>query len=104
RRRICRPRSARCASGKVWERSCWDDVKMCTDRCKAERKKESKPKQEESSSSAIAMETSSAGNVSQMGNGIGQEKCLSVAGMLDLHHFLMFSLCPHRFMASHNMR
>ncbi|KAG0575679.1 hypothetical protein KC19_5G022700 [Ceratodon purpureus] len=90
---------------KVWER-CWDDVKTCSDRCKAERKKQSKAKKEESSSNA---KETSAENVSQVvNNGIWQDRRLSVAGMPDLqipvHHFLLFSLCPHRFMASHKMQ
>lgn len=36
---------------KVWER-CWDEVKTCSDRCKAERKKKSRTKGEDDATEA----------------------------------------------------
>jgi hypothetical protein len=84
---------------KVWER-CWDDVKTCSDRCKAERKRQNKSKKEEPDPGTNAKETPT-------DNGPGHEARLSVAGMpnlhLPVHHFLLFSLCPHKFTTLHRM-
>jgi hypothetical protein len=85
---------------KVWER-CWDDVKTCSDRCKAERKKQNnKAKKEEESNSGSTKETShDARQVVEMDKRTTAQ-INSFAGIMPLHHqLLLFSFSLHRVMA-----
>lgn len=88
---------------KVWER-CWDDVKTCSDRCKAERKKQNKAKKEEPASPGTSTTPTATGNADQMAKTETGAAWQEARLQIPAHPFLLFSLCPHRFMAVHKMQ
>lgn len=80
---------------KVWER-CWDEVKTCSDRCKAERKRKSRAE-----ATQVPKETE-AGVVNEMvtlAQGVAG-RVLTVAWRT---HLLLFDASPRKLVMSNNV-